>query len=91
MAITVLLVVLAERAPPQADIAQTGMPQTKMLATKIETDEFELDKSKMEMDIAIIAEHNRKVKNKESRLYFEKLDQQQQRSRNALAATQSLF
>ena len=45
-----------------------------MMATKIEVDEFELDKAKFELDCAGVGEYNRKVKTRESRVYFDKLD-----------------
>ena len=62
-----------------------------MMATKIEVDEFELDKAKFVLDCACVGEYNRKVKTRESRVYFEKLEKQAMRVNKAKNACQSVI
>ena len=60
-----------------------------MMATKIEVDEFELDKAKFLLDAANVSEYNRKVKTRESRVYFDKLEKQSMRVNKAMNACQA--
>ena len=45
-----------------------------MMVTKIEVDEFELEKAELFLDCASAGEYDRKVKTRESRVYFAKLE-----------------
>ena len=60
-----------------------------MMVTKIEVDEFELDKAKFLLDVANLQECNRKVKTRESRVYFDKLEKQATRVNKAKNACQA--
>ena len=62
-----------------------------MMVQKIEVDEYELDKAKFLIDLASAAEYDRKVKTRESRKCFDKLEKQAGRVNMAKNACRSMI
>ena len=82
---------IEKKAVADADVAVTGMAMTQQMATKLERDEFELDKSKIEFDIQTLSEYRAKVKSRETRIYFGKLEKVNQRCNKAVNIVRELL
>ena len=65
---------MLKEAVAKADVAVTGMAETAQLATKLESDEFVLDKTKIEFDICAAPEYRNKVTSRESRVHNKKIE-----------------
>ena len=65
---------ISKGAITKADVEVTGLPKTDMMATKLEQEEFQLDKLKIEYDMQAATEYFQKVKSRESRQYFKRLE-----------------
>ena len=63
-----------KEAVAKADVGVTSMAKTSQLATKLESDEFELDKTKIEFDICGAAEYRNKVTSRESWVHYKKIE-----------------
>ena len=61
---------ILNNATADADPTVAGVAKTQQIATRLEKDEFELDKTKVEFDIATANEYKNKCRSRESRLYF---------------------
>ena len=62
-----------------------------MMVTKIEVDAFELEKANLLLDCASAGEYDRKVKTRESRVYFDKLEKQAKGVNMATNASKSVI
>ena len=63
----------------KADVIVTGVEKTTQIAQKLEEDEFTLDMDKIRYDLAMVADYRTKIKSRESRTYFRKLEKVQQK------------